>query len=94
MCEFRCSYRTQTGDREDLYRCYHPKVHRASGKKRLLTSQYQKAQSPAGKAMQAVFKESDPVMVCEAYHVAIDEIAKLSKKAATLLEEAESDVLA
>jgi putative transposase len=48
----------------------------------------------AGKAMQAVFRQKDPIIVREAYHVAIDEIAKLSKKAAELLEEAEADALA
>jgi len=48
----------------------------------------------AGKAMQAVFRESDPVMVREAYHVAIDEIGRFSAAAAELLEEAEADALA
>jgi transposase-like protein len=58
----------------------------------LLKTRTQRAM--AGKAMQAVFKQSDPVMVREAYHVAIDEIGKFSAAAAELLEEAEADVLA
>ena len=58
----------------------------------LLKTRRQRAM--AGCALQAVFRESDPVMVREAYHVAIDEIAKMSSNAAGLLEEAEADALA
>lgn len=47
----------------------------------------------AGKAMQAVFKESDPAMVREAYHVAIEVLGKMSSAAEELLEEAEADAL-
>ena len=53
-----------------------------------------RARAMADNAMQVVFKESDLVMVCEAYHVAIDEIGKFSTAAAELLEEAEGDALA
>jgi putative transposase len=58
----------------------------------LLKTRTQRAM--AGKAMQAVFRESDPVTVREAYHVVIDEIGKFSAAAAELLEEAEADALA
>lgn len=58
----------------------------------LLKTRMQRAM--AGKAMQAVFGESDPVMVREAYHVAIDEIGRSGSAAAELLEEAEVDALA
>lgn len=58
----------------------------------LLKNRTQRAM--AGRALQAVFKESDPVMVREAYHVAINEIGKFSTAAAELLEEAEVDALA
>lgn len=58
----------------------------------LLKTRTQRAM--AGKALQAVFKESDPVIVREAYHVAIDETGKFGAAAAKLLEEAEADALA
>lgn len=58
----------------------------------LLKTRRQRAM--AGKAMQAVFKQSDPVMVREAYHVAIDEMGKFSAAAAQLLEEVKADALA
>ena len=48
----------------------------------------------AGKAMQAVFAESEPASVRAAYHAAIDAIGGLSEEAAGLLEEAEADALA
>lgn len=50
--------------------------------------------SMAGKALQAVFRQTDPVMVRSSYHVAIDEIAKFNGSAAETLEEAECDALA
>ena len=58
----------------------------------LLRTKRQRAM--AGKAMQAVFRESDPAVVRAAYHAAIDAIGEMSKEAADLLEEAESDALA
>jgi transposase-like protein len=48
----------------------------------------------AGKALQSVFRETDPTFVRAAYHVAIDEMGKFSAAAAELLEEAEADALA
>jgi putative transposase len=48
----------------------------------------------AGKALKAVFKETDPAMAGCAYHAAIDEISKMSSAEGELLEEAESDALA
>ncbi len=58
----------------------------------LLRTRHQRAM--AGKALKAVFKETDPAMVRCAYHVAIDEISKMSSAAGELLEEAELDALA
>lgn len=50
--------------------------------------------SMASKALKTVFKETNPAMVRCAYHVAIDEISKMSSAAAELLEEAELNDLA
>jgi putative transposase len=58
----------------------------------LLRTRRQRAM--AGKALQAVFKQTEPAMVRGAYHVAIDEMAKMSTAAGELLEEAECDALA
>lgn len=46
------------------------------------------------KALRSVFREADPTPVRAAYHAAIDATAKMSAKAAELLEEAECDALA
>jgi transposase-like protein len=46
------------------------------------------------KALQSVFRETDPTFVRAAYHAAIDEMGKFSAAAAELLEEAEADALA
>lgn len=59
---------------------------------RLLKTKRQRAM--AGRAMQAVFREEDPVSVRAAYHAAIDAIGRMDAKAAGLLEEAECDALA
>ena len=58
----------------------------------LLRTRRQRAM--AGKALQAVFRESDPAVVRCAYHAAIDAIGEMSEEAASLLEEAEADALA
>lgn len=48
----------------------------------------------AAKAMQAVFRESDPATVRSAYRAAIDAVGALSAAAGALLEDAEADALA
>lgn len=47
----------------------------------------------AGKALQAVFRETDPATVRSAYRAAIDAVGAMSARAGALLEEAEADVL-
>ena len=47
----------------------------------------------AGKALQAIFRETDPVTVRSAYRAAIDAVGAMSARAGALLEEAEADVL-
>lgn len=47
----------------------------------------------AGKALQAVFRETDPAIVRSAYRAAIDAVGAMSACASALLEEAEADVL-
>lgn len=47
-----------------------------------------------GSVVKAVFAESDPALVRELYHLAIDEIGAVSAAAGELLEEAEADALA
>lgn len=47
-----------------------------------------------GSVMRAVFAESDPALVRELYHLAVDEIGAVSAAADALLEEAEADALA
>ncbi len=47
-----------------------------------------------GSVMRAVFAESDPALVRELYHLAVDEIGAVSAAAGALLEEAEADALA
>lgn len=44
--------------------------------------------------MRAVFAESDPALVRELYHLAIDEICAVNAAAGGLLEEAEADAMA
>ena len=46
----------------------------------------------AGKALQAVFRETDPATVRSAYRAAIDAVGAISERAGALLEEAEADV--
>lgn len=48
----------------------------------------------AAKAMQAVFRESDPATVRSAYRAAIDAVGALSAAAGALLEDAEAGALA
>lgn len=48
----------------------------------------------AGKALQAVFRETDPATVRSAYRAAIDAVGAMSARAGALLEEAEADALA
>lgn len=48
----------------------------------------------AGKALQAVFRETDPATVRSAYRAAIDAVGALSAAAGALLEDAEADALA
>lgn len=47
-----------------------------------------------GSVMRAVFAESDPALVRELYHLAVDEIGAVSAAAGALLEKAEADALA
>lgn len=47
-----------------------------------------------GSVVRAVFAESDPALVRELYHLAVDEIGAVSAAAGALLEEAEADALA
>lgn len=47
----------------------------------------------ASKALQAVFRQTDPAMARSSYHATIDEIAKFNRSAAETLEEAECDAL-
>lgn len=47
-----------------------------------------------GSVMRAVFAESDPPLVRELYHLAVDEIGAVSAAAGALPEEAEADALA
>lgn len=47
-----------------------------------------------GAVLKAVFAESDPALVRELYHLAIDEIGAVNTAAGDLLEEAEADALA
>ena len=47
-----------------------------------------------GKALQAVFRETDPATVRSAYRAAIDAVGALSAAAGALLEDAEADALA
>ncbi|WP_225749441.1 IS256 family transposase [Paraeggerthella sp. Marseille-Q4926] len=47
-----------------------------------------------GAVLKAVFAESDPALVRELYHLAIDEIGAANAAAGELLEEAEADALA
>lgn len=47
----------------------------------------------AGKALQAVLRETDPATVRSAYRAAIDAVGAMSARAGALLEEAEADVL-
>ena len=47
----------------------------------------------AGKALQAVFRETDPAAVRSAYRAAIDAVGAMSARAGALLEEAEADAL-
>ena len=47
----------------------------------------------AGKALQAVFRETDPATVRSAYRAAIDAVGAMSARAGALLEEAEADAL-
>ena len=47
-----------------------------------------------GSVMGAVFAESDPALVRELYHLAIDEIGAVNGAAGGFLEEAEADALA
>lgn len=57
----------------------------------LLASRHHRAM--AGKALQAVFRETDPATVRSAYRAAIDAVDAMSARAGALLEEAEADVL-
>lgn len=47
-----------------------------------------------GSVMRAVFAESDPALVRELYHLAVDEVGGFNAAAGALLEEAEADALA
>lgn len=47
----------------------------------------------AGKALQAIFRETDPATVRSAYRAAIDAVGAMSARAGALLEDAEADVL-
>lgn len=58
----------------------------------LLASRRRRAM--AGKALQAVFRETDPATVRSAYRAAIDAVGAMSARAGARLEEAEADALA
>lgn len=49
---------------------------------------------PLGSVTRAVLAESDPALVREFYHLAIDKIGAVNAAAGGLLEEADADVLA
>jgi len=50
--------------------------------------------SEVGRILDRVFTQDDPGITRNAYHSAIDELARISEKAANILEEAEDDALA
>ncbi|WP_130811220.1 IS256 family transposase [Olsenella sp. Marseille-P4559] len=58
----------------------------------LLKTERQRAM--AGKALQAVLRESDPAVVRAAYHAAADAVGAMSEEAGSLLGEAEAGALA
>ena len=67
-------------------------VHLERDVRSLLASR--RRRSMAGKALQAVFRETDPATVRSAYRAAIDAVGAMSARAGALLEEAEADALA
>ena len=69
----------------------HCVVHLERDVSSLLASRRHRAM--AGKALQAVFRETDPATVRSAYRAAIDAVGAMSARAGALLEEAEADVL-